>query len=168
MDDCVSAVPLHGVKLQVSLEVTSVEARDGQTIAEPRLHTHPYVHVSSSCVLVLQWLCMCDCVCASCSPVGLCAYLLWRVWEPWSTCSWTDAPSSWREHRLLCHSSGETERSQRRWAIFGVSLCRVCMHACAIYKGATSAHSMSMLYLEGLHCSIFPSVVRSVRTETIF
>lgn len=44
--DSISAVALHRVELQVSLEVASIETRDGQTIAKPSLcaHTHKYIN----------------------------------------------------------------------------------------------------------------------------
>ncbi len=40
VDDSVCAVSLHGIELQVPLEVLGVEARDGQTVAEASLHRH--------------------------------------------------------------------------------------------------------------------------------
>lgn len=39
VDDSLRAVALHGVELQVPLEVLGVETRDGQTVAKASLHT---------------------------------------------------------------------------------------------------------------------------------
>lgn len=38
VDDGIGPASLHGVELQVSLEVASVEPGDGQPVAEPCLH----------------------------------------------------------------------------------------------------------------------------------
>lgn len=51
VDDGVRAAALHGVELQVALEVAGVEARDGQPVAEPclqRAHTSTSTSISIS------------------------------------------------------------------------------------------------------------------------
>lgn len=50
VDDGISPTALHGVELQVSLEIASIETRDGQTIAKPSLCT--YIHAYTLALLM--------------------------------------------------------------------------------------------------------------------
>lgn len=76
-------------------------------------HTHTHVHVSSPYVLniVRDRLRLC----AQRSPVALCVFLYRRASGLWSTGSWTDARSSWRERHRLCRSSRDKGKTFSVW-----------------------------------------------------
>lgn len=118
VDDGVCPTSLHGVELQVSLEVASVEPGDGQPVAEPCLQPQTRTLSVLRKILVVYFSALVFVqIVPLFLPAGLCVCPRMMVWELWSTGSWRGALSSSRGRRRLCRSSGKEGSTRGRRSV---------------------------------------------------